>query len=266
MKIKNHRLADYPFTASPNHSGTIHPDTIILHYTAGASAESSISTLCKPDSSASAHVVIGRDGSLTQLVPFNTKAWHAGRSSHQDRSGMNRYSIGIEMDNAGIVTPSGSHYVSWFGRKYPAEETMKAVHRNEDFERYWHVYTEAQINAAYELCEALTKAYPVKYILGHEEVSPGRKSDPGPAFPLDKLRQRLLEKDRSEEEAADTPEAAEVAVDSLNFRESPSAESGKVSKPLRKGMQLKILDKQGSWYKVAVEQQGWVMGTFIDKK
>jgi N-acetylmuramoyl-L-alanine amidase len=179
---------------------------------------------------------------------------------------MNRYSIGIEMDNTGILTPSGDSFVSWFGRKYASEEVMKAIHRNEAFEKYWHIYTEKQIASAFDLCEALMKAYPVKHILGHEEVSPGRKTDPGPAFPLDKLRQRLLEKERSEEEAAPLPQNATVAVERLNFRAGPSADSEKVCKPLKRGARLKVLEKQGAWYKVSVEQEGWVMGSYIEKQ
>ena len=265
MKIDNHLLTDVPFEASPNHSGNIQPDTIVIHYTAGASAESSVRTLCNPDAGASAHVVIGRDGSITQLVHFNVKAWHAGKSSFNGRTGLNNYSVGIEIDNAGILEKAGEAYVSWFGRKYAQDEGLEARHRNEDFKRYWHLFTEAQITAATELCEALLKAYDIRYILGHEEISPGRKHDPGPAFPLDKIRERLLEKDRSKDEGDDTVARATVAVDALNFRDAPGAEGNKISKPLKRGTKLRITGRQGPWYKVIAEQEGWVMGSFIDK-
>ncbi len=265
MKIENHKLSDVPYEESPNHSGEINPDTIIMHYTAGANASSSIRTLCDPEAKASAHVVIGRDGSITQLVPFNIKAWHAGRSSHGNRRGMNNYSIGIEMDNAGMLEKSGENFVSWFGRKYDASEVKKAQHRNEAFERYWHLFTEEQIDAAFELCKTLIAEYNIQYILGHEEVSPGRKTDPGPAFPLDKMREQLLEQDRNSDEAEEQITTGTVAVDKLNFRDAPGTAGEKISKPLLKGTKVKIVGKEGDWFRVKVEQEGWVMGRYIDK-
>ena len=63
---------------------------IVLHYTAGTSAESSALFLTRPDVSASAHLVIGRDGEVFQLVPFNIEAWHAGKSWYAGRGGLNR--------------------------------------------------------------------------------------------------------------------------------------------------------------------------------
>ena len=79
-----------------------------MHYTAGASAESSIDWLTNPDARASAHVLIARDGGITQLVPFDRRAWHAGRSRWKDRTGLNGWSFGIELDNAVIgSTPQG---------------------------------------------------------------------------------------------------------------------------------------------------------------
>ena len=69
------------------------PDMIVLHYTAGTSAESSALFLPRPDVSASAHVVIGREGEVFQLVPFNIEAWHAGKSWYAGRGGLNRYSL-----------------------------------------------------------------------------------------------------------------------------------------------------------------------------
>ena len=79
------------------------PDTIIIHYTAGRDAESSAKYLCKDNVKASAHLVIGRDGKIIQLVPFDTITWHAGTSEYGSKKGLNKYSIGIELDNAGIL-------------------------------------------------------------------------------------------------------------------------------------------------------------------
>lgn len=100
MNIHNHKLKDAKWMKSPNHGGFITPVFIVMHYTAGYTAESAVSTLCKTDG-ASAHVVIDRDGSITQLVPFNVKAWHAGPSQYQGHDWLNNCSIGIELVGIG---------------------------------------------------------------------------------------------------------------------------------------------------------------------
>src|SRR5690606_16389776 len=101
------------------------------HYTAGSDAKSSAKYLAQADVKASAHLVIGRNGEIYQLVPFDTIAWHAGISSYQGRSGYNNFSIGIELDNAGPLEKTGADYVSWFGKKYMESERVLKTHRNE---------------------------------------------------------------------------------------------------------------------------------------
>ena len=65
---------------------------------------------------------------------------------------------------------------------------VRAVHRNETEVTCWHRYPEMQRQVVDELCGLLMAAYGIARILGHEEIAPGRKNDPGPAFPLDELR------------------------------------------------------------------------------
>jgi N-acetyl-anhydromuramyl-L-alanine amidase AmpD len=208
MKIKNNLLVgpSISFRASPNRGGRFPsnlPDTLVIHYTAGASLESSVATLCDPLSKASAHLVVGRDGAVVQLVPFGEISWHAGASSLGPRIGLNRYSIGIEMDNAGRLTPTASgDFLTWFGKRILKKDAIQAVHRNENVPAWWHAYTQAQIDRVFEICGLLASTYPISSIVGHEEISPKRKSDPGPAFPLDRLRDRLLGPGRKEDAAA----------------------------------------------------------------
>jgi N-acetylmuramoyl-L-alanine amidase len=194
MEIKNNLLVNVDYVPSPNIGKKMppnFPDTIIIHYTAGASGESSVRSLCNPSSKASAHLVIDRSGKITQLVPFNVVAWHAGKSAYGGRSSFNNFSIGIEIDNAGLLTLKGGKYKSWFGKEYPESEVVKAIHRNGTKEQYWHKYTDKQIEVVRNLCSFLKDAYCISQILGHEEISVGRKVDPGPAFPLDWLRGSL---------------------------------------------------------------------------
>jgi len=271
MRIRNHLLKGGPgehirFKESPNYGGPLEPDTIIIHYTAGPSVESAVETLCNPTSKASAHVVVGRDGSITQLVPFNIIAWHAGQSSYNGRTGYNKYSIGIEIDNAGLLTKSGDVYVSWFGRAYEENEVFYGVHRNETVPKYWHRYTEKQIATVQQLCSLFIQEYGINMILGHEEISPNRKIDPGPAFPLDKLRNRLLYNDRNLDgpEEVRFPLSGLVTASALNIRSGPGQLQERVAKPLPLGTKVKILKEQNGWYNVTAEINGWVSGEFID--
>jgi len=239
------------------------PDTIIIHYTAGKDAASSANYLCKPEVKASAHLVIGRDGSVFQLVPFNTIAWHAGKSAYNGRIGFNQFSIGIEIDNAGILEKSGSEYVAWFGKRYPENEVIKAIHRNESKEKYWHCFTEIQIEKVEEICQAIMNKYSsIQHILGHEEISAGRKTDPGPAFPLDKIRDRLMQERDSESSIYENKEGF-VDVDSLNIREFPSVQSEIINAPLTKNQKVKIVQKNQNWYQVKTEIEGWVSAEYI---
>lgn len=231
-------------------------DTIVVHYTAGRSAESSANFL-SGEVRASAHLVIGREGEIYQLVPFDTIAWHAGESMYGNRKWLNQYSIGIEIDNSGLLTKVGSEYQAWFGKKYQANEVVHAYHRNETFPRYWHTYTERQIEACNKVCELLIHKYGIKTIVGHEEISPGRKQDPGPAFPLDKFRYNLLLQNRS-----DIPDKidkdGEVVADFLNIREGAGVTHKKVARALPQGTKVKVLEERNGWYKVETTVEGWV--------
>jgi N-acetylmuramoyl-L-alanine amidase len=271
MKISNHRFAEeeVTFNKTPNQGGTFDaglPDTIIIHYTAGSSAESSVNALCDKRNKASAHLVVGRDGSVTQLVPFNKIAWHAGKSAYGGRTGFNKYSIGIEIDNAGRLTKSSGQYLAWFGRAYPESEVIEAVHRNESEPHYWHRYTEEQISRVNDICVDLVEAYKISSILGHEEISPRRKTDPGPAFPLDQLRERVLYRERSDEgpeESATLEDLGMVTASRLNIRSSPMKSASTVAPPLPQGTMVNILQENGGWYEVQVRTRGWVKKEYI---
>lgn len=270
MKIENHLLSGdkIDFKSSPNISGKFKtglPDTIVIHYTAGSSRESSVNTLTSKSSKASAHLVIGRDGKITQLVPFDTIAWHAGNSSYKGRVGLNSYSIGIEIDNAGILKKSGNSYTAWFGRLYDEADVMEGVHRNRNTPNYWHRYTEWQIEICKEICQLLIEKYGIKTIVGHEEISPIRKIDPGPAFPLDKFREQIFDsaRDTNSEEEPIHKTSGEVAATSLNIRVSHDAEAEKAAQPLPKGTKVEILEESEGWLKVRTQVEGWVFAKHI---
>jgi N-acetylmuramoyl-L-alanine amidase len=165
-----------------------HLEGIIIHYTAGASAQSSVRYLSDPTKKVSAHLVIDRDGSIFQLVPFNIKAWHAGKSSYLGRKNMNDYTIGIELQNYGPLTKDGAYFYTWFKKKVPITQvwTEPGKHHN----TYWHDYNLLQLKTVRNICELLIKKYNLKYIAGHSDITT-RKQDPGPAFPLDDFKNMI---------------------------------------------------------------------------
>jgi N-acetylmuramoyl-L-alanine amidase len=135
---------------------------------------------------------VGLDGAVTQLLSFDIIGWHAGVSSWDGREAFNQYSLGIEIDNAGQLEERDGRYLSWFGQEYPAEEVVHAIHRNQQEATYWQTYTPGQLEVVEELARLLVSTYGLRYILGHEEIAPDRKVDPGPAYPLEELRHKLL--------------------------------------------------------------------------
>lgn len=165
------------------------PELIVLHYTAGGSALSSAVYLARPDVGASAHLVVGRDGRIFQLVPFHICAWHAGQSQYQGRRDVNRFSIGIELDNAGKLHREHGEFFSDFGRKYMPDEVYV------DFcggkVSYWHRYTRCQIDKLKMVCDLLLQSYPIGAVVGHSDITT-RKIDPGKALGSPVLTGRSL--------------------------------------------------------------------------
>jgi AmpD protein len=107
----------------------------------------------------SAHYFIDRDGAIIEFVDPNLMAWHAGESSFEGREGCNSFSIGIELEGG----PD-------------------------------HPFTEGQYRALKKLCLLLMERYPLitpERIVGHSDIAPERKEDPGPLFAWERLREEL---------------------------------------------------------------------------
>ena len=270
MKIVNHRLKRedgeaLPFRRSPNQSGAITPEFLVMHYTAGASASSAINWLTNPAARASAHLVIGRDGAITQLVAFNRKAWHAGRSRWAGRSGVNGFSIGIELDNFGVLTRVDQDWQTAWGKSVDAAEVVEAKHKDGDQVRGWHAYSALQLEAALEVSSLLARRYELKDVVGHEDVAPVRKSDPGPAFPMASFRGAIVGREDDEPELYETSTV-------LNIRSGPGTSHAKLpGSPLPKATKLEILAESGLWRRVDVldsvdgemDLEGWVHGRYL---
>ncbi|MBP4039930.1 N-acetylmuramoyl-L-alanine amidase [Aeromonas sp. SrichE-2G] len=148
---------------------------LILHYTDEDDARS-LRLLTESEHKVSAHYLIPRDTDerplpVYQLVPDDQRAWHAGRSRWHQYAGLNASSLGIEIVNLG----------------YDEKEAALPAHL-----RHWQPYTEAQIAALGALARELVERYqiPPTQVLGHSDVAPERKQDPGPRFPWRELALR----------------------------------------------------------------------------
>jgi N-acetylmuramoyl-L-alanine amidase len=130
------------------------PNIILLHYTGMQSPQAALERLCSPDSKVSAHYFVFEDGRIVQSVPESRRAWHAGISHWAGETDINSASIGVEIANPGHD----------FG--YP------------DFPK-------RQIAAVIALCKGIIarRSIAPQRVLGHSDVAPSRKRDPGEKFP-----------------------------------------------------------------------------------
>src|SRR5262245_27661857 len=142
--------------ASPNQDGRGAPpriDMVVLHYTGMVSAGAALDRLCDPTTRVSAHYVVEESGIVWRLVTETRRAFHAGRSCWEGQSDLNAVSVGIEIVNPGH---------EWGYRPFPAE----------------------QMSALEQLCRDIVgrNLIPQHRIVGHSDIAPDRKSDPGELF------------------------------------------------------------------------------------
>lgn len=214
IEIKTHRIyrdgKAVNFQQTKNIGGPIVPKVIVLHDTAGHlhGRDSIVWLRGGPGQSqnSSAHVVIGRDGTITQLAAFNVKTWHAGISNWRGRANLNGWAVGIEIVNPGgpLRTLGNGRYqgIDLIDTKAdpslkvrpgvfpPLTPDGKAVPRTAG---YWLEHSPQQIDAVVELCRALVAAYPtITEIVTHWMIAPTRKVDTNPLFPLDEVRRRVF--------------------------------------------------------------------------
>ena len=272
MKVTNHLLyyddgTQVRFVRSPNIRAGLQPEYIVMHYTAGPSVKAAVNTLISKSAQVSSHLVIGRDGSIVQLVPFNMVAWHAGISSWEGRTSMNYYSFGIELDNNGRLNRIGTKWSSIFKQIIPDNQLIVSRHKNGRGPFGWQTYTDAQLATAVEACRALFLAYQLREVVGHDDVAPQRKSDPGPAFPMDSFRTQV------KDQLSYSP-AVYTSISNVSIRDKAS-NVGKLLIPgmLPKGVHLNRYEIKNGWMHVHVldevagikDLDGWVFARYIQR-
>lgn len=271
MNIKNHLLflddgQQAAFIPTPNKGGKYTPKYLVMHYTAVTSATSSINWFKNPDAKASAHLLIDRAGNVTQFAPFNTITWHAGQSKWAGINGLNGHAIGIELVNGGRLTKTDSGFLCPTDqRNVSSAEVTFALHRNESQPAHWHQYTEAQMQRTIQIGALLVNHYGLLDVLGHEDISPIRKSDPGPAFPMGSFRSRTMGRENDHLDLYKTTTA--VNIRSGAGTGFPTL----IKKPLPVDTEVEILKREGNWSFVDVRDEvegvndleGWVNSKFL---
>ena len=152
-------MSGYIERPSPNHDDRSRPiSMIVLHYTDMLTAEEAIGRLCDPDAGVSCHYLVTKEGEVVRMVPEERRAWHAGRSYWRGITNVNDDSIGIELDNPG--------------------------HTNG-----YEAFPDAQIEALIPLLSDIKQRHNITRgnVVGHSDVAPVRKRDPGELFPWAKL-------------------------------------------------------------------------------
>lgn len=161
---------------------------LIIHCTSGASGESSINEWRRKADGVCAHFVIGRDGSIIECRPCNRTCGHAGKSLWHDHGhsygDLNTCSLGIELANAG----SDPGALKW-ARCQPQYFGVRARHKNGGPMLEWEGYALAQLLSCEALSKTLCSRFNLDDLIGHDDVAPARRDDPGPAFPMAALRQ-----------------------------------------------------------------------------
>lgn len=249
------------------------PKIAVIHFTAGASARSSADWFRNPaNPGSSAHVVIERDGTIIQCVAFGTVAQHAGRSRWRTLAGteligLNRASFGIELANWGDLRKMGNGWASHTG--VPIANPVLAVHRNgnPDGSRTpigWEPFPRAQIETAAALARAMVASFGIDEIVGHDDVSPVRKSDPGPAFDMGRFRAMVFGGRGDDDDAV----IKVTVANGLNLRSGPGTQFA-ASELLPQGTLLEPIETDGNWLQVNVldnvgapRATGWVHGSF----
>lgn len=250
--VKSHRLfkdnAAVRFNRTPNQGGVIQPTILVLHDTAGPSLSSAENWFKNPNSKASAHLIIDRDGSMVQMGDFNRRLWHAGRSVWKGKPDLNNRSIGIEIVNPGRLNegPGGTH-VTAYGKPFKDPVVYgKQKFGGITWSGWWATYTEAQIEILTGLCAMLVDRYPIQEIVTHWMISPGRKVDTNPAFPLDLIRERAFghaaDKNDPRPHVQSGDGGPEVRMKaSVNMRRYPSFYSTNIVQVLTEGTVASLL-------------------------
>lgn len=260
LTIQNHRLVNVPYVPAKLTGPPITPEILVMHYTATLLGAPVVQAFAAANAAASAHLVLDVDGAFTQMVPFNRRAAHAGASSWKGRPACNGFSIGIEVVNPGPLHQTETGYVETIRRRPWTGDVVHAKHKNGCAFIHWAAYSAEQVDALLEVTRLLVETYSLVDVVGHDDVAPRRKIDPGPAFPLGTFRAVLGERDHDSGDES-------VTTTMLNVRTGPGVGHTTVTgSPLAKGTAVEVVEVDGSWSLVRtpdVTIEGWVFSRYL---
>ncbi|MBW3098609.1 N-acetylmuramoyl-L-alanine amidase [Pseudohoeflea coraliihabitans] len=266
MQIENNRLVgadNQPvrFVAAAHSGSAIVPRYIVMHYTAGGAAAGTVRYFASPGARASAHFVVSRQGAIVQQVACDRAAWHAGRSRWRGIDGLNAHSIGVELANWGLLQRGPDGFVSHAGVAVDRGRVAIAAHRNGPAEALaWERFAPVQVEAAAELVAALMARYGLgeEAIIGHDDIAPGRKIDPGPAFDMRAFRGLAAGRGTSSPPdcPADKDSYRQVrAANGLNLRSGPGLQHPVIGL-LSQGSLVRVVSEAAPWAFVTRVKEG----------
>lgn len=176
----------------------IEPRVLVLHYAVTGNIDATVAAQRHRAFWAHASIdgfVQGRKGAVWQVrqhLGFRTRGRHAGASRWNGLDSVNGFGVGLEIANPGPLVLRGDEFFTTYGARWPADDVVELRHRNPACRyRYWANYSDQEIDIVVEAANLMIEAYDLQDIVGHEEISPGRKIDPGPALPVEWLRERF---------------------------------------------------------------------------
>jgi len=258
-----------------------------MHYTAEGEGRASAERLFEPHTPASsAHFLVDRQGDVYQLACTSMVTWHAGRSLWRGQEDLNKRAIGIEFANYGYWRPGVFPGSAEEARKVG---WLQAAHKNGGPVQLWEPFPEPQIKAGMALTQWLVETHPsVREIVGHDDVAPGRKFDPGPAFPLYRFNDALFPdsglgpkqpkerlkrppgrppKEEQQQQFKQPPKRLYKVNDGpINVRAGPGQDFEVLPwGPLDQGAPVEILQEHGKWAYVEGRggQRGYVWAQYL---
>lgn len=259
----------------------ITPEIVVLHDTAGRLEKGNSARYLRDNpGKASVHFVVERDGAFVQQVPINRRANHAGRSSYHGRERCNGFSIGIEIVNPGRMEFAAMGVArAWWGQGFDISEFgILSVKTPEHGDWLWMPYTEAQIETVLELLHSLfASVTTLTDVTTHWYISPGRKTDTNPLFPLEQVRSAVFGREEPRDDEAETGSTAAAssrevvqinAGGGLNMRRWPSFNPNVIA-AIPDGVVVPVL-RSGvfagcGWHLVRYAGlEGWIVASYAD--
>jgi N-acetylmuramoyl-L-alanine amidase len=173
--IRDGKFLGINYAPDPELGRPMNPKGLVVHFTASYSIKGTIQWF--KEKVYDIHLLIDKNGEITQMVPFNRTADHAGKSAWKGYDGLNSHFIGIEVVCLGPLTPTSDGFKDCYNRPYKGKYTTASMLGY----KFWESFTKEQEESLVDSVRAIINHYGIKpeMVCGHFECSPGRKIDPG---------------------------------------------------------------------------------------